>query len=264
MGRQEVSLASRSACLVSVCYTLAAALEMAEKALTCQKNGQVSAPGSPDPSQCHAIGKGTEAAVVGETATALFQIIDFRSQPCEEPVLSLECELVSELTGTRTRGSVERRGQSQYEISYQPTIKGRHQLHIKVEGQHIRASPFSVSAKSPVEKLGTPILTLGGVKEPWGVAINQQREVVVTEMNACQVSVFSASGEKLQSFGSRGSSQGQFKRSLGVAVDEEGNILIADNGNHRIQKFTPEGQFLTAESTEGSGRLQFDQPRGIA
>ena len=229
----------------------------------CQKYGQVSAPGFPDPSKCHATGKGTEAAVVGETATALVQVIDCRGQPCEEPMLSFECELVSELTGTRTQGRVERRGQSQYKISYQPTIKGRHQLHIKVEGQHIRASPFNVSAQSLVEKLGTPILTLGGVDKPCGVAINQQREVVVTDVSACHVSVFSASGEKLRSFGSRGSGQGQFLSPVGVAVDGEGNILIADSGNNRIQKFTPEGQFLTAVGSYGSGHLQFDLPRGI-
>ena len=230
----------------------------------CQKYGQVSAPGFPDPSKCHTTGKGTEAAVVGETATALLQAIDFRGQPCEEPILSLECELVSELTGTRTRGSVVSRGESQYEISYQPTIKGRHQLHIKVEGQHIKASPFSISAKSPVEKLGTPILTLSWVEDPWGVAINQRREVVVTESAAGRVSVFSASGEKLRSFGTRGSGQGQFVAPAGVAVDGEGNILVADCWNHRIQKFTSEGQFLTAVGTEGSGHLQFRYPRGIA
>ena len=230
----------------------------------CQKYGQVSAQGFPDPSKCHATGKGTEAAVVGETATALLQALDFRGQPCEEPVLSLECELVSELTGTRTPGSVVSRGESQYEISYQPTIKGRHQLHIKVESQHIRASPFSISTKSPVEKLGTPILTLGGVERPWSVAINQRGEVVVTEWNACRVSMFSASGEKLRSFGSCGSGQGQFQGPSGVTVDGEGNILVADYGNHRIQKFTSEGQFLTAVGTEGSGHLQFECPRVIA
>ena len=46
---------------------------------------------------------------------------------------------MSELTGTRTRGSIERKGLSQYKISYQYTIKGQHQLHINVEGQHIIA-----------------------------------------------------------------------------------------------------------------------------
>ena len=176
----------------------------------------------------------------------------------------MECELASEITGTRTSCSVERRGQSQYEISYQPTIKGRHQLHIKMEGQHIRGSPFSVAVKSPVEKLGTPILTIGGVRGPWGVAINQRGEVVVTERSRHCVSVFSPSGGKLQSFGTHGSGQSQFNEVSGVAVDGMGNILVTDGGNCHIQKFTAEGQFLAAVGTKGNGPLQFDLPTGIA
>ena len=232
----------------------------------CQKYGQVLALGLPDPSKCDATGKGTKAAVVGETATALLHAIDFRGQPCEEPILSLECELVSELTGTRTQGSIERLGQSQYEIRYQPTIKGRHQLHVKVEGQHIRGSPFNISAKLPLKKSGSPILTLDELNFPCGVAVyhSHEREVVVTEHTACRIAVFSASGKRLRSFGSCGSGQGQFQRAVGVAVDPEGNILVADNANHRIQKFTSEGQFLTVVGTKGGGHLQFDLPRGIA
>ena len=218
----------------------------------------------PDPSKCHATGKGMEAAVVGEMSTAVLQAVNFKGLPCEEPIQLSECELVSELSGTRTRGSVERKGQSQYEINYQPTIKGRHQLHVKVEGQHIRGSPFTIPAKSPVEKLGTPILTLCGVGQPWGVAINQRGEVVVAEYDGHCVSVFSPSGEKLQTFGTCGSGQGQFRYPRGVAVDGECNILVADSHNHRIQKFTPEGQFLTAVGARGEGPLQFNLPNDIA
>ena len=112
-------------------------------------------------------------AVIGEKSTAILHAVNYEGKSCEEPIKSLECELASEITDTRASCSVERRGQSQYEISYQPTIKGRHQLHIKVEGQHVRGSPSSVAVQSPVENLGTPILTLGGVRGPWGVANNQ-------------------------------------------------------------------------------------------
>ena len=233
-------------------------------ATACQNYGQVLTPNSPDPSRCCVTGKGIEAAVVGETSTAVLEAVNFKGQPCKEPLRSSECELVSEITGSRRRGIVERRGESHYKISYQPTIKGRHQLHIKVEGQHIRGSPFSVTAKSPVEKLGTPILTLDGVSGPWDVAINQRGEVVVTECVADSVSVFSISGEKLRSFGTPGSGEGQLKGPRGVAVDAEENILVVDRKNHRIQKFTAEGQFLTAVGTKGSGPLQFSCPWGIA
>ena len=237
---------------------------LADLTAMCQSYGQVFTSGSPDPSKCHTTGKGLEVAVVGEKSTAILHAVNYEGEPCEEPIKSLECELVSEITGTRASCSGERRGQSQYEISYQPTIKGRHQIHIKVEGQHVRGSPSSVAVKSPVEKLGTPILTLGGVRGPRAVAINKRGEVAVAERDEHCVSVFSPNRERLRSFGTRGSGQGQFKNPSGVAVDGEGNILVADYGNHCIQKFTAEGQFLAAVGTKGSGPLQFRYPTDIA
>ena len=225
---------------------------------------QVLATGSADPSKCHASDGGLEVAVVGEMSTAVLHAIDLEGQPCKEQILLLECELVSEITGIRSRGSTEIRGQNQYQISYQPTVKGRHQLHIRVEGQHIRGSPFGVAVKSPVDKLGTPILTIDNLRRPCDVAINQRGEVVVTEWGANCVSVFSASGERLRSFGTRGSGQGQFESPRGVATDAEGNILVADSKNNSIQKFTVEGRFLAAVGTEGSRHLQFSFVSGIA
>ena len=59
----------------------------------CQNYGQVSAPGSPDPSKCHATGKGVEVAVVGETSTAVLQAVNFKGEPCREQVLSQSVSL---------------------------------------------------------------------------------------------------------------------------------------------------------------------------
>ena len=230
----------------------------------CHKIGIVCFSGSPDPSRCHATGKGLEVAVVGEKSTAIMEAFNYNGAPCKEPIQSLQCELASELTGATVRGRLERRGQSQYEISYQPTIKGRHQLHIKLENQHIRGSPFPVSVKLPIKKLGTPILTIDGVKKPWGITFNQGgREVVVEECGRCCVTIFSSRGEKLRSFGAHGSDQGQFISPCGVTVDGVENILVTDCWNHRIQKLTTEGQFLTSVGTKGNGPLQFERPRGI-
>ena len=223
----------------------------------CENYGRIGVPGSPDPSQCHATGK----AVVGEESTAIVQANDFKGEPCEKQV-TLECELVSELTGVVVRGNVRRRGESQYEINYQPTIKGRHQLLIKIKDQHIRGSPFPVTAKMPVEKLGTPIQTIDGLNRPWGVAINRKGEMVVTEFVGDCVTVLSPSGRKIR-FGTRGSGRGQFKNPLEVAVDGDGNLLVADHFNHRIQKFV-DYRFFAAVGTEGEGSLQFKAPTSIA
>ena len=150
------------------------------------------------------------------------------------------------------------------ELNIKEAVIGEKSTVVKEEGQHIRGSPsLTISAKSAMEKLRTPILTLRGVKGPWGVAINQRGEVIVAEYGGHCVSVFSPSGEKLRTFGTRGSGQGQFQYPRGIAVDGEWNILVADSENHRIQKFTPEGQFLTAVGAKGTGPLQFDFPTDI-
>ena len=163
----------------------------------CQNYGEVCVLGLPDPNKCRATGKGLEVATVGKRSSAILQAVNLKGQPLKEPISSCECELVSDITGSRTQGSVERRGQSQYEISYQPTIKGRHQLHLKVEGQHIGGSPFNVTVTSPVETLGTLVRTIG-VNKPFGVAIKQRGEVLVTEKGENCVTILGHREERRQ------------------------------------------------------------------
>ena len=230
----------------------------------CKNYGEVMIPCSPDPSKCDASGVGTEVAVAGENSTFVLHCANFNGKPCELVTRTLQCEVLSEITGFRANCSLRRGRQGRYEISYRPTIKGRHQLHILIEVQHIRGSPFTVAVKSPVENLSTPIRTLGGMDGPWGVAVTQKGEVMVTEWGGHCMSVFSLAGEKLRSIGTQGTGNGRFNGPRGIAVDGEGNILVVDNFNHRIQKFTAGGQFIAAAGTKDRGYPNFSSPSGIA
>ena len=239
---------------------------MASPELTqaCQQFGEVYLQ-ELSPEKCYATGKGLqEVAEPGERATAVLHVIDRKGKACTTPVETLTCELVSEVTGEKIDCSVKKTEASQYEISYQATSRGRHQLHVKVEGEHIKGSPFPVTVKLPVKKLGTPFKTISGVKWPWGVAVNQRGEVIVAENSGHCVSIINPTGEKLRSFGSKGSGHGQFKDPRGVAVDDDGNILVADIGNHRIQKLTIDGKFITAVGKEGRKLLEFRYPVSVA
>ena len=220
----------------------------------CQNYGQVWPPESLDPSKCKATGKGLEVAMVGQDSDIVMEAIDFKGELCVEPK-SFQYELSSEMTGARLMCSVKRMEQGQYKINYQPTIRGRHQLHIKVEDQHIRGSPFDIMVKFPCEKLGTPIRTIYTGNGPQGVLINKKGEVMVTEGGEDIISVFRHDGEKLQLFGSSGSGQGQFSHPWGIATDGMGDIFVADCNNHRIQKFTANGQFISAVGTQGIYRI---------
>ena len=155
---------------------------------TCQQFGKVySHPVSPE--RCYATGKGLEVATVGEQATATLHAIDADGKECEQPLLNTSCELVSD-TGDPTVKATIQKEKNKYTISYQPTHRGRHQLHIKVEGMPIRGSPFAVVARLPIQELGTPIRTIGGLSSPWGVAVNRRREIIVTEYWGHCISIF--------------------------------------------------------------------------
>ena len=107
--------------------------------------------------KCYATGKGLEVAEFGERATAVLHIADYKGMACTTSMEAIMCEVVSLATKRKTKCSLKNKKASQYEISYKPTSRGRHQLHIKVEGVQIKKSPFSVTVKQPVQRLGTPI-----------------------------------------------------------------------------------------------------------
>ena len=98
----------------------------------CRNYEKVFIQGLPDPSKCYTSynrsytthNGSPVAAAVGEKYRVTLWAIDFEGRPLTKPIESLESVLVSSITGARANCTVERRGQSQYEISYQPTIKG--------------------------------------------------------------------------------------------------------------------------------------------
>ena len=211
--------------------------------------------------KCYATGKGLELAKVGKPATVVIHIVDDKGEAYTVPTEMIMCEFVSVANDKMTKCSIKAKQAGQYEVIYQATSRGRHQLHIKVEGEHIKGSPFTVIS---VQKLGTPIKTISGVKGPWGVAINQRGEIIVAEESGHCISIFSPAGDKFQSFGSKGTGNGHFNCPRSVAVDDDGNILVADSGNNRIQKFTSAGKLIKAAGKGGNKLLEFSDPFGIA
>ena len=47
--------------------------------------------------------------------------------------------------------------------------------------------------------------TIKGIRHPWGMTINRKGELIVAEFNVHRISIFSQEGERLCTFGSRGS-----------------------------------------------------------
>ena len=229
---------------------------------TCQQFGKVYLE-HVSPEKCYAAGKGLKVAEIGETATAILYAVNNEEQPYVTPLRTLTSELVSETTGDKVNCSLKKTEGNEYEISYQATSRGRHHLHITIEGKDIKGSPFPVTVKLPVQKLGTPIKTISGLKGPWGVAVNQRGEIIVAESRGHCVSIFGQTREKIDTFGSQGSGDGLFNIPFGIVVDDDDNILVVDRNNHRIQKFSSDGKFIALVGKKGDKKLEFNVPCGI-
>ena len=199
------------------------------------------------PKDCFATGKGLEVARVGERAKAVLHILDHERETYTAAAKTEECEIIHKSADMKVDCQVMKLHRNQYEISYQPSSHGRarHQLHIRVEGEHIKGSPFIVTVIKTI---------ITGLKEPWGVAVNQKGEILVAERRGHCVSIFSPTGDKLESFSSQGSGPGKLLEPRGVMVDSNDNVLVTDV-NHRIQKFSSKHKFIISAGNKGSNHL---------
>ena len=69
---------------------------------------------------------------------------------------------------------------------------------------------------------GTKAAGRGRLHHPWGVAVDRQDRIIVTESESDRVSIFNGNSlAHLQSFGSYGTAHGQFNGLQGVCVDSQ-------------------------------------------
>ena len=208
--------------------------------------------------------KSLHSAVIGRKTTAILKGINRRKS--EDSVTG---ELVSEVTSEKIACTVTRKDVHICNICYKPTTLGKHKLHIKVDGEPVKGSPFPVTVSSPTEHtFSTPLKFTEGVRGAWGVAIDQIKgDMIVVETKEHRVSIFGSNGDKLKSFGGR-LEHGHHHRHIlksprGVAIDSDGSFLVTDWEKHCIHKFTSEGEYVISLGREGNKPLEFKNPAGI-
>ena len=154
-----------------------------------------------------------------------------------------------------------------YHISYFPRVQGRCKLSIKINGELVRGSPFTVLITKPFQF--KPVLTFG--KEgsavgmfycPRAVAVSDGDQIAVTSSHVVQI--FNSNGNFIRSFGRQGNNQGEFSIPCGIAFDKDGNIFVVDRKNHRIQIFSGDGRFMGMFGEKGSLDHQLSYPWGLS
>ena len=220
-------------------------------------------------SQSVAEGKGLEEGIVDREAQFILTTINAEGRQCYNERDNVTVEIRNEQgreCATEVRINDNKDGL--YQISYSPRDPGRYKVTIKVNGEHIRGSPFTVQVKSfqfrPVLSFGKKGSSLGMFSFPWGVAVNARDEIAVTDWSNHRVEIFNNCGNHLRSFGRQGSKAGELQYPRGIAFHNNGNIFVAENGNHRIQIFSGEGEYVGSFGGKGSLDSQLFCPWGLS
>ena len=160
-----------------------------------------------------------------------------------------------------TEVKVEDMKDGTYNVSFYPRVQGTFKLHVKVNEEHIRGSPFTISVKpfhvKPVLCFGKEGKDDGMFNFSRGVAVTEKDEIVVADEYNHRVQVFDSNGTFLRSFG-------EFNYPDGLAIDKDGNIFVADRINHRVQIFSREETYLGSFGGNGSLDNQLSNPRGLS
>ncbi|MCK4260923.1 MAG: NHL repeat-containing protein, partial [Halanaerobiales bacterium] len=96
------------------------------------------------------------------------------------------------------------------------------------------------------------------------IAMDSEGYFYIVDSENHQILRFNPEGERIQSWGEKGSNPGQFLNPVAIALDESDNIYIVDKGNNRIQKFDSRHNFVGQWGERGADQGQFDNPSGIA
>ena len=213
--------------------------------------------------QSSADGKGINEAIVGLEAQLVVTTRNAEGQQCHDDYDSVSLEIRNR-QGDNCAAEVQVQDNKDctYKIKYFAKETGTCSASVKVNGEHIRGSPFEVQVKPrqfrPVLSFGEQILKL-----PWGVAVNEQDEIAVGDAGNHKIHLFKSDGTHLKSFGGLGTQPGEFNRPAGIAFHVD-NIIVTEQHNHRVQEVSKQGQYQSHFSENGSLDRQLNNPCGLS
>ena len=205
-------------------------------------------------------GKGISEAIVGLEAQL---VVTTRNKKCQQCYDNNDCVTLEvrnrEGDNCAAEVQVQDNKDGSYKIKYFAKETGTCSASVKVNGEHIRGSPFEVQVKPrqfrPVLSFGEQIL-----QSPWGVAVNEQDEIAVSDVDNHKIHLFKSFGTHIKSFGAQ---HGELDWPSGTAYIGD-NIIVAEQSKHKVQVLSRQGEFLRHFGGEGSRDHQLSLPTGLS
>ena len=147
----------------------------------------------------------------------------------------VSCSLRSLYNNVITECKVGQTGAGQYSIQYTPTVRGRNELTVSVDGQQVAGSPFPLFVSIPPTQLGNPVKVWTNLTYPTGITVDTVGEILVTEYRG-NITKFDTEGNRRKLV-----EQNRVNTLRMIAVDGEDNIYCIDRNSNRILRCDQNG-----------------------
>ena len=201
-----------------------------------------------DPSKCTVHLE--EAAEVGKVSKGTL-ITRLGNNKQTKRNCKVSCQIKSLHNGVITDCNIDDDGSGRYSIQYTPTVRGRHELTVLIDGQHVAGSPFPVFVSIHPTQLGKPVKVWDGVSKPLGITANSKGDILVTE-KVGNIIKFDANGQRYKLV-----ARNELKALRCIAVDDEDIIYCIDEDNNKIMTCDKNGgnvKVHEVKANKGPGR----------
>ena len=188
-----------------------------------------------DPANCAVTIQDSTNVEVNKTSNATL-VTRLSSNKISNRHCKVSCSLGSLYNNFITECKVDQTGAGQYCIQYTPTVRGRHELMVSVDGQQVAGSPFPVLVFIPPTQLGKPVKVWTKLSKPTGITLNSIGEILVSEESGNIVKTTLVH---------------QNRMNLGkIAVDDEDNIYCIEENSNRILRCDQNGENIKVQEVK--------------
>ena len=145
----------------------------------------------------------------------------------------VECRLHSLAKDSTTKCTVDLIQGGEYCVQYTPTVRGRHELIVTVNGQEVAGSPFPVCVSIHPTQLGKPVQVITQMEKSYAVNVTTAGNILVA--GSKEMVLFNKNGGILKNL--KGSEFG-FGNPFGLAIDQANNCVYITNSGPTIIKLS--------------------------
>ena len=159
-----------------------------------------------------------------------------------------------------TKGKLEPVSQGRVKITLTLESRGRYQLSVKVNGAHIKDSPFTVTVHMPPKLLLRPVAIISELKRPGSLVYSQAEDkVLVTLVNEGRLMKVDLQPR----FIARLTDFIILPFVSKITRDTERNIIYATTDKNELHKVSNDGKIVRTVGQLGKRNAEFNFPNGL-